>query len=177
MEMFPKIWAKIFANIFYFLFLPAVSARYVKLIYANYFTKMRNIFTKMRKQKFKMFAQFLRNFVIIFEISLFRLNGKKHFRSTEPKLTCAALNFKFYFLFNDSYCVSACDQNFISTSSLNSKNGTFSAPIFLNPEGHVRQCTYNFRLVFLSISYSIFFISLISSIQRAMSGSAHTTLG
>jgi len=39
----------------------------------------------------------------------------------------------------------ACNQNFISTSSLNSKNGTFSAPIFLNPEGHVRQCTYNFR--------------------------------
>ena len=43
----------------------------------------------------------------------------------------------FYFL--------ACDQNFISTTNIKSKNGTFLAPNFLNPEGHVRQCTYNFR--------------------------------
>ena len=39
----------------------------------------------------------------------------------------------------------ACDQNFISTTNIKSKNGTFVAPNFLNPEGHVRQCTYNFR--------------------------------
>jgi len=39
----------------------------------------------------------------------------------------------------------ACDQDFISTTNIKSKNGTFSAPVFLNPEGHVRQCTYNFR--------------------------------
>ncbi|XP_023327852.1 dorsal-ventral patterning tolloid-like protein 1 isoform X2 [Eurytemora carolleeae] len=38
-----------------------------------------------------------------------------------------------------------CDQTFSSTSSLSSKNGTFTAPVFLNSEGYVRQCTYNFR--------------------------------
>jgi len=40
---------------------------------------------------------------------------------------------------------SVCDQTFISTTSLSSKNGTFTAPIFLNPEAYVRQCTYSFR--------------------------------
>ena len=50
------------------------------------------------------------------------------------------MNAFYYFLF-----VSACDQDFISTTNIKSKNGTFSAPVFLNPEGHVRQCTYNFR--------------------------------
>ena len=39
----------------------------------------------------------------------------------------------------------ACDQNFISTTNIKSKNGSFHAPTFLNPEGHVRQCTFNFR--------------------------------
>ena len=43
------------------------------------------------------------------------------------------------------FFVLACDQNFISTTNIKSKNGTFLAPTFLNPEGHVRQCTYNFR--------------------------------
>ena len=39
----------------------------------------------------------------------------------------------------------ACDQDYVSTTNIKSKNGTFKAPVFLNPEGHVRQCTYNFR--------------------------------
>ena len=40
---------------------------------------------------------------------------------------------------------SACDQNFISTSSTASKNGTFKAPVFLNPEKTIRQCRYTFE--------------------------------
>jgi len=38
-----------------------------------------------------------------------------------------------------------CDETFVSTRNELSKNGTFTAPVFLNPEGYVRQCTYNFR--------------------------------
>ncbi|XP_059082755.1 cubilin-like isoform X2 [Tigriopus californicus] len=37
-----------------------------------------------------------------------------------------------------------CDLKFVSTSSPMSKNGTFKAPIILNLEGHVRQCTFSF---------------------------------
>ena len=33
---------------------------------------------------------------------------------------------------------------FTSTSSSSSKEGSFRAPIFLNPDEHVLQCTYNF---------------------------------
>ena len=60
-------------------------------------------------------------------------------------------------LINDDFS-SACDQNFQSTTNIKSKNGTFSAPIFLNPEGHVRQCTYNFRALpgTVHILYKIF---------------------
>jgi len=38
-----------------------------------------------------------------------------------------------------------CDRSFVSTISPKSKNGTFTAPVFLNPEGHVCQCTFTFR--------------------------------
>lgn len=48
-------------------------------------------------------------------------------------------------LYSMTFTFAACDQDFISTTNIKSKNGTFSAPVFLNPEGHVRQCTYNFR--------------------------------
>ncbi len=81
---------------------------------------------------------------------------RNNLRNFAWKWKKALVNFDILFYFNDSCFVSACDQNFISTSSLNSKNGTFSAPIFLNPEGHVRQCTYNFRFVFLSILFSTY---------------------
>ena len=40
---------------------------------------------------------------------------------------------------------SACDQRYVSTTSPTSKNGTFRAPVYLNPEGHVQQCTYQFQ--------------------------------
>ncbi|XP_046405387.1 tolloid-like protein 1 isoform X1 [Ischnura elegans] len=36
-----------------------------------------------------------------------------------------------------------CDQTFVSRDS-GTQNGTFSAPVFLNPEGHSRQCIYLF---------------------------------
>ncbi len=39
---------------------------------------------------------------------------------------------------------SACDVKFTSTSDLATKNGTFTAPSFLNPQKHVQQCTYTF---------------------------------
>ncbi|XP_071744912.1 LOW QUALITY PROTEIN: cubilin [Lepeophtheirus salmonis] len=38
-----------------------------------------------------------------------------------------------------------CDIKVVSTSSPGSKNGTFRAPNFLNPEEHVTQCTYTFQ--------------------------------
>jgi len=38
----------------------------------------------------------------------------------------------------------ACDQTFTSTSDLSSKNGSFVAPVFLNPQQHVQQCTFAF---------------------------------
>jgi len=38
----------------------------------------------------------------------------------------------------------ACDQSFTSTSDFGSKNGTFIAPTFLNPQQHVQQCTFSF---------------------------------
>ena len=41
--------------------------------------------------------------------------------------------------------ISACDQNFISTSNSGSKNGSFKAPVFLNPERTIRQCRYTFE--------------------------------
>ena len=37
-----------------------------------------------------------------------------------------------------------CDMRFVSTTNVASKNGTFKAPVFLNPEEHVRQCTFSF---------------------------------
>jgi hypothetical protein len=40
--------------------------------------------------------------------------------------------------------LSACDQKFVSTTNPATKNGTFKAPIFLNPDQHVAQCTYTF---------------------------------
>ena len=46
-----------------------------------------------------------------------------------------------------NYCFlffSGCDVTFTSTSNALSKNGTFHAPTFLNPEEHVIQCTYSF---------------------------------
>ena len=39
---------------------------------------------------------------------------------------------------------SACDMKFESTSLAASKNGSFSAPVFLNPEKVIQQCTFTF---------------------------------
>ena len=41
--------------------------------------------------------------------------------------------------------LAACDQRFTSNSSASSKNGTFRAPVFLNPEKVIRQCTFTFE--------------------------------
>jgi len=40
--------------------------------------------------------------------------------------------------------VYACDMTFESTSLAKSKNGSFSAPVFLNPEKVIQQCTFTF---------------------------------
>ena len=37
-----------------------------------------------------------------------------------------------------------CDFKFISTTDPASKNGSFIAPMMINPDMHVRQCTYSF---------------------------------
>lgn len=42
------------------------------------------------------------------------------------------------------HSTAACDLKFMSTSNAESKNGSFHAPVFLNPLEHVRQCTYTF---------------------------------
>ena len=39
----------------------------------------------------------------------------------------------------------ACDQRLVSTSSPSSKNGTFHAPVFLNPDKVIQQCTFTFE--------------------------------
>ncbi len=43
-----------------------------------------------------------------------------------------------------SHLLLGCDQSFMSTSAPSSKDGSFRAPIFLNPDEHVLQCTYSF---------------------------------
>ena len=45
---------------------------------------------------------------------------------------------------NVYFSFAACDQSFTSTSDFGSKNGTFIAPTFLNPQQHVQQCTFSF---------------------------------
>ena len=54
------------------------------------------------------------------------------------------INQAFFPVIDDIFSVSACDQSFTSTSDFGSKNGTFIAPTFLNPQQHVQQCTFSF---------------------------------
>lgn len=47
-------------------------------------------------------------------------------------------------LFYRSIYFSACDKTFESTALATSKNGSFEAPVFLNPEMVIQQCTFTF---------------------------------
>ena len=77
---------------------------------------------------------------------------------------------KMFCLLFTIFFVLACDQNFISTTNIKSKNGTFLAPTFLNPEGHVRQCTYNFRALPGTIVKKIFLWLYHPAFRRKGSG-------
>lgn len=46
-------------------------------------------------------------------------------------------------LINLYISVSECDRTFVSRVG-GPQNGTFTSPVFLNPEGHSRQCVYTF---------------------------------